>query len=74
MTINVCDTADRGPHCGFLVFWLQNATELIAFHLSGFDYVFNYDVPYMRERTSVRTEHIFVILSCMRIKGEVSRE
>ena len=62
LTISVCGQAYRGPICGFLVFWLQIATELYC------------DVSQIRYRIPMRTEHIFVIWCCIRIIGEISRE
>ena len=68
---NVFDQADRGSVFGFRVLWLQIAIEpfvFTLFHRSGFElYVLQCDESQMRQATPVRTEYMFVILSCIRI-------
>ena len=49
LIINVCGRAHRGHDCGFLVFWLQIATEPFAlFHLT----VFDCDASQIKKKTS----------------------
>ena len=69
LAIDVCGQAHLGPVCGFLVLWLPVALETFALlHQSVFDYMcFTVNTP-------IRTEHILVIWSYIRIKAKVSRE
>ena len=61
--------ARRGPVCGFLMFWFQFAIEPFAlFYHDACDYVFT------GGEDPMRTEHMFIILSSIRIKGEISHE
>ena len=62
------------PVCDVLVYWLQIIIEVFNFSSQCLCFsVFHCVISLMKQRTPLRTEHLFVIWNCIRINGDVTR-